>query len=219
MPKDPFSLLFFLCALVLTSVTFGMNYDERNGYVVKTVIAQDPQTVDPLGPDHSIPSGTLRSSEGKDLDLEDLVHVKATILFFYQGEWSESANRQLDQLAMAEPALAKLGYQVIAVSPDKPERLKETLARHHLNFPLFSDRAMRIAQGFGVAYWADPKAFQKAGIRLEDYTGNSRMVLPAPTFFGIDAQGTIGFFHCYPDPAKEMNWKYLLKAAETMMKK
>jgi len=33
----------------------------------------------------------------------------------------------------------KMGYQILAISPDKPEKLKESLEKLHINYTLLSD--------------------------------------------------------------------------------
>jgi peroxiredoxin len=42
------------------------------------------------------------------------------------------------------------GYQLIAISPDMPEKVRESIAKHELNFRLLSDSRMVGARALGV---------------------------------------------------------------------
>ncbi len=161
------------------------------GVEPKKMIAHSPQSVVPLGVGDDLPFGTLRSTDGKAVDFEGLVRGKSTFILFYQGGWSPFANEQLEQLAGIEPRLARLGFQVLAVSPDEPAKLQETEDRDHLNFPLFCDRIMDVTRRFGLAFQINPKTLRRAGIHLREYTGNTLYVLPVPAIYGISSQGII----------------------------
>jgi peroxiredoxin len=180
-------------------------------------VAYSPGKILPLGAGDKIPFGTLRTPENKAVDFEGLLKGKPTLILFYQGEWSPFALEQLEQLAGLEPQLAGLGYQLIAISPDQPSKLKETLERERLNFPLFCDKLMDVTRRFGLAFRADRNLLRKKGIHLRKFTGNSRYVLPVPAIYGINSKGLIqfSFFDArYPlltDPAE------LLQVAKGMV--
>ncbi|QXD33859.1 redoxin domain-containing protein [Candidatus Pelagisphaera phototrophica] len=46
----------------------------------------------------------------------------------------------------------KSGYQIIAISPDKPESLDITDAKHNLSYQLMFDSDYRAIDAFGVRY-------------------------------------------------------------------
>jgi peroxiredoxin len=205
-----------LSVLFVPGVSLAKN-DDGLRLEPRKLIAYNPGDVMPLGIGDSIPYGTLRSAEGKAVDLEGLLRGKATIFLFYQGGWSPSANVQLGQLDEAAPTLTKMGFQVVAVSPDRPSRLKESLERHHLKYPLFCDRTMEITRRFGVAYLADPDVLREAGVTLKDFTGNTRHVLPVPAVFGIDRNGIIRFSYFNADPREGLDPQALIRAARDML--
>ena len=47
------------------------------------------------------------------------------------------------------------GVQLIAITPDRPEKLRESIEKHKLAFRLLSDSQMLAAQAFGVASQLD----------------------------------------------------------------
>lgn len=50
---------------------------------------------------------------------------KPSIILFYRGGWCPYCNRQLAELKNIEQDLVDLGYQVLAISPESPDRLQE----------------------------------------------------------------------------------------------
>ncbi len=184
-----------------------------NSLSMKRLVAPNPQDVTPRKKGDDIPFGTLRTPEGKAVDVEDFLRQKATILLFYQGGWSPSAKAQLQKLSGVEPDLEKLGYQVAAVCPDKPERLKDSFPQALLNFSLLSDRNAQVIRRFGLAYHADLGELKKEGVNLKDYTGNNGNVLPVPAVYGI-VQGDIQFVYYYPGAQASLDPRALLSAAQ-----
>jgi peroxiredoxin len=162
-------------------------------------IAQNAWDAQPLSVGDRAPFGTLRTMDGKAVDFETLIHQKPTILIFYQGGWSPYSNAQMDQWVKIEPRLVELGYQVAAITPDQPSKLAESAAKHNINYLLLSDRLMDVTRRFGLAYRVDKSVFEKAGVRLEEYTGNSLHLLPMPATYGIDKKGVIRFVYFDPD--------------------
>ena len=88
---------------------------------------QDATKVRPLSAGEKAPAATLRNPEGKEIDLAAKYAQKPTVLIFYRGGWCPYCNAHLGQIATAEPELLRMGYQVLAISPDRPEELAKTL--------------------------------------------------------------------------------------------
>jgi hypothetical protein len=51
--------------------------------------------------------------------------------------------------------LKNLNVQLLAISPDQPSKLKETIDKHKMGFVLLSDSDMIAARSFRVAYKLD----------------------------------------------------------------
>ena len=83
------------------------------------------------------------------------------------------------------PQLSELGYQLVAISPDRPARLRPTLKENELRYTLFSDSRLAAAQAFGIAYRLD-EATLKA-IRRNLFSGIAAAVVKR----GIGRYGAI----------------------------
>ena len=97
----------------------------------------------------------LKTVKGKNFDLNKAISEKPTVLIFYRGGWCPYCNAQLSKLNSIESKLVEMGFQIIAISPDKPENLRESIKKHKLTYLLLSDSKMETAKAFGVAFKVD----------------------------------------------------------------
>jgi peroxiredoxin len=180
-------------------------------------VYDDPEDVEPLKAGQSVPDGTLKTLQGKEVRLKTLVSQKPTILIFYRGGWCPYCNAQMGQLAKIEPDLEKMGYQLLAISPDKPENLKKSLDRNKVNYTLLSDVRMEVSRRFGLAYLMDEGMvfdMKYWGHDLEKATGSTLHQLPVPAAYVLDTKGVIHFAFYHPDPRIRVKPDKLLKAAK-----
>ena len=77
-----------------------------------------------------------------------------SILIFYRGGWCPYCTKQLSGIAEVESEILKLGYQIIAVSPDQISKLNETGDKSKLNYQLLSDSASILANAMGLVFKA-----------------------------------------------------------------
>jgi peroxiredoxin len=184
-------------------------------------IYDSPESVQPLTKGQSIPDGELVTLENKRVSLKTLVSQKPTILIFYRGGWCPYCDLQMGQLMKIEPDLDKLGYQVLAITPDKPESLKASLDKHQINYTLLSDRTMKLVQAFGLAYKLDSTTLEKMkgfGVDLDGATGNSLHELPVPAAYVLDTKGMIHFVYYNTDIKVRANPDDLMTAAKEALK-
>jgi peroxiredoxin len=160
----------------------------------------------------------LRGLDGNDVTLHAIVAGKPTVLIFYRGSWCPYCNLHLSDLVTVEEELRSLGYQIVAISPDRPEELNKMTAADHLNYRLFSDPQAEAMKKFGVAYQVDNTTLtnykQKFNVDLESSSGQTHHILPVPAVFILDRGGKIVFVHADPDYKVRMKGAEVLAAAK-----
>lgn len=127
----------------------------------------------------------------------------------------------MGQLQNIEPQITQLGYQVIAISPDRPEKVHETTQTHNLSCLLLSDSKMIAAKAFGIAFQVGEKGleqFEKLSIDLEDASGEKHHQLPVPAVFLVGKDGVIKFEYVNPDHTVRLEPDVLLAAAKAAVK-
>lgn len=174
------------------------------------------RNVHPLGEGDKAPNATLRRPDGQEVNLDDLCAVKPTVLIFYRGGWCPYCNTHLGQIATVESELLSMGYQILAVSPDRPEELRKTADKQGLNYLLLSDSDMVLSRAFGIAFRVDDPTLEKYrgfGIDLEQSSGRGHHLLPVPALYIVDTRGVIRFAHWDPDYKKRLDPEELLSIA------
>jgi peroxiredoxin len=111
-------------------------------------------------------------------------------------------------LSAIEPDLLALGYQIIAISPDSPDRIKESELELEPKYTLYSDASLAAADAFGVSWNPSEKNLvnmkENYGHDLVAYSGgkNKMSRLPVPSVFIITADGEISFHYADPSRAR-----------------
>ncbi|HEX5271464.1 MAG TPA: thioredoxin-dependent thiol peroxidase [Gemmataceae bacterium] len=95
------------------------------------------------------PDFTLQDSEGKKVSLSDY-RGQHVVVYFYPAAGTPGCTKQAcdfrDNLAQLNDA----GYQVLGISPDKPEKLAKFVAAEELTFPLLSDPEKAVLSEWGA---------------------------------------------------------------------
>lgn len=115
-----------------------------------------------------------------------------------------------------ESELERIGFPVIAVSPDRPEGLSKSLEHEDLGYTLYSDSSLAAARAFGIAYQlsdAEVAKYKSYGVDLEAASGHKHHQLPVPSVFLVEKGGTIRWVYSNPDYRVRPDNATLLNAA------
>ena len=139
------------------------------------------------------------------------------MLIFYRGGWCPYCTAHLGQLQTIDADLRKLGYRILAISPDRPSVLNKLPDDAEITYTLLSDNQMRAAQAFGVAFRVDDETvtrYKGFGIDLEEASGHDHHLLPVPAVFIIGTDGVIRFSYANSDYKVRLEPKRVLEAAK-----
>ena len=183
---------------------------------VSLLYAQLPETAEDISPllvGETIPDAMVKDMDGKTVSFHEVVREKPTVLIFYRGGWCPYCNRHLAEIGMNEAAILELGYQVVAISPDKMEKLEETAVKDEISYRLFSDGSGELSKAAGIAFQA-PDNYED---RLADWSGGENPgYLPVPSVFVLNTKGEILFEYINPDYKKRMSGALLLAALKVL---
>lgn len=189
--------------------------------IAAPAIAPTPEQVTPLLNGLTIPAVNLTTADNQTVALEQLVKQKPSVLVFYRGGWCPYCNAQLAALRDIEPQLAKLGYQLIAITPDSVASISKSLADtggQKLNYTLLSDANFAASSAFGLAYYLDDKtaaAYKgKLGSLITTEAGSEKVVLPVPAVYILNTKGEAVFNYVHINYKTRLEGELLLKAAE-----
>ena len=170
----------------------------------------------------SLPKIVLRTSDNAPFDLNAATAEMPTVLIFYRGGWCPYCNLHLGQLQSIESELVQIGFQIIAVSPDRPQKLKQSTEKHKLKYRLLSDSEMTAAKALGIAFRVDDATVNKYktdyGIDLEADSGHKHHLLPVPSVFLVGRDRIIQFSYVNPNYKVRIDPAVLLEAAKAAMR-
>jgi peroxiredoxin len=173
--------------------------------------------VRPLMIGQPVPGTELKTAEGGGFDLQAAAREQPLVVIFYRGGWCPFCNRHLGQLQEAVPQFQELGYRIVAISPDRPEKLQESLDKSGLSYTLLSDSSMAAAKAFGLAFEVDAPMLDKLAsyhIDIEEASGQTHHLLPVPAVFLVGTDGLIDFVYANPDYKTRLAPEVLLAAAK-----
>lgn len=174
-------------------------------------LPENSMGVHPLPIGAMVPDIGLVSAAGDSVDMKFILNGMPTVLVFYRGGWCPYCNRQLADLAVVEKDLKAMGYQVVAVSPDVPERLRESQDKGDLGYRLFSDASGKLIRAMGLGYKV-PENYRDIIRKASD--GQNEDLLPAPAVFLVDGQAKITFSYMNPDFKQRLSGEALVQAAK-----
>ena len=127
----------------------------------------------------------------------------------------------MGQLREIESKLTELGYQIVIISPDRPEKIQEFTAKTDYDYTLLSDSDLAAARAMGVAFRVSDEGFEMLNsydLDIEDASGKKHHLLPVPSVFIVNTEGVILFEYVNPDYRVRIDSKTLLAAAEASSK-
>jgi peroxiredoxin len=143
-----------------------------------------------IGPGGRVPDLPLIEVDLGPIHLRRLLQTGPLVLVFIRYEGSAACESTLVayQHTLA-PACADLGAHLLAVSPQRAERLAPVKHRNDLSYLVAADPRHALIDAFGIGYRA-PEATEILGTR--------RAVLPYPSVVVADRTGTVRHADVHP---------------------
>lgn len=104
------------------------------------------------------PDFALVDQHGKKVRLKDR-RGRKTVVYFYPKANTSGCTAQSCALRDAEPDLAKIGADVVGISPDQPGAQLKFDEKYSLGFPLLSDADHAVADAWGA--WGEKSMYGK----------------------------------------------------------
>jgi thioredoxin-dependent peroxiredoxin len=102
-----------------------------------------------LAPGDTAPEFTLTDDRGKEVALSDFLGRKV-IVYFYPAAMTPGCTKQACDFTDTLDSFEAEGYQVMGISPDKPEKLAKFRERDNLTITLLSDPDRTVMKEYGA---------------------------------------------------------------------
>lgn len=141
------------------------------------------------------PNFSLQNAKGEVVKLSDYLAKGPVVLTWYRGGWCPYCNMTLRHLQVALPDLQAAGAQLLALTPELPDKSLSTQEKNELAFEVLTDEHLQVAHEYGIVFKLTDEVatVYKKNFSLEDYNGNDSDELPLAATYVITADGTITY--------------------------
>jgi peroxiredoxin Q/BCP len=105
--------------------------------------------MDRLSPGDLAPDFTLPDDQGHEVSLASL-HGRKVIVYFYPAAMTPGCTTQACDFTDSLDSLQAQGFEVLGISPDKPEKLAKFRAKDALTIRLLSDADRSVMTSYGA---------------------------------------------------------------------
>lgn len=146
------------------------------------------------------PDFTLKNADGKETKLSDLLKNGPVVLTWYRGGWCPYCNIALAALQEELPEIKKAGAQLVALTPELPDKTADTMKKNELSFEVLTDLNHQVAKQYGIAFELTPEVrdLYKQKFDLTDFNGfeagDGTLPLAATYIIGRDGVVRWAFF-------------------------
>lgn len=133
--------------------------------------------------------------DGKSVTLSELWKKGPVVLMWYRGGWCPYCNLQLRAMQKSMDQLNGAGATLVVLTPELPEKAKETAEANDLSMVALHDKNSAVAKEYGLVFQL-PEAIVPAyrdRIKLPEFNGNDAMELPLSATYVINQEGKITY--------------------------
>ena len=164
------------------------------------------------------PDFKLANALNQPVLLASFLKKGPVVLTWYRGGWCPYCNIQLRYLQNFLPQFKTLGANLIAISPELPDKSLSTKEKNALGFEVLSDFNNEIARKFGIVYKLDGEL---AGVynhfnKLEIHNGVNTSELPVPATYVIGQDFIIRYAFIDVDYRKRAEPENILEILKKM---
>ncbi|MCL4129106.1 UNVERIFIED_CONTAM: hypothetical protein GTU68_000129 [Idotea baltica] len=163
----------------------------------------------------------LAGWDGKSVKLSSLWKQGPVVLMWYRGGWCPYCNIQLRAMQESLDKLESAGARLVVLTPELPEKAKETAEKNDLEIIALHDKNSEVARKFGILFdLPEPIVpIYRDKLKLGSYNGNDKMELPLAATYVINKTGKISFAFLDADYKKRAEPSDVIAAVERAAKK
>lgn len=190
-------------------------YAEGIADVTRQNIIAEAKKNDDVAPDFILTNAT-----GEQVQLSEYLKKGPVVLTWYRGGWCPYCNMTLHYLQEQLPNIQLRGANLLALTPELPDKSMSTAEKHQLQFEVLSDVGNTVAKEYGIVFkLTDDVAdsYQK-GFDLHGYNGDESDELPLAATYVIGQDGRIVYAFLDAEYRNRAEAEPILKALDSLVK-
>lgn len=165
----------------------------------KSGITNNVLRVGDIAPDFNLENALKRL-----VSLSAILKNGPAVLTWYRGGWCPYCNLELKYLQKLLPEFKKRNAQLVALSPELPDKSLTTIEKNNLQFEVLTDYNNYVARKFGIVFKINDDLVEiyNGFHPLDTYNGVHTNELPIPATYIVDQDSKIRYAFVEPDYRK-----------------
>lgn len=142
------------------------------------------------------PDFELNNAHGISISLSKQLKNGPQVISFYRGAWCPYCNLEINALKQNLEVFRKHGADLIAISPQLPDKSLTQTSELNLEFEVLSDLSNLVAKQFGLVFTLEPDIrpiYDAFEIDIPDHNGDDKFELPIPATYIVDSDRKIRY--------------------------
>lgn len=142
------------------------------------------------------PDFKLNNAHGVSISLSEQLKNGTQIISFYRGAWCPYCNLEIKALKESLGAFQNLGADLIAISPQLPDKSFSQTNELNLEFEVLSDLSNQVAKQFGLVFTLEQDIrpiYDAFEIDIAGHNGDDKFELPIPATYIVDSNRIIRY--------------------------
>ena len=209
-----FALTLLACALSYNAlsqetVTNGAKTLDKN-----KIVSADDAAKNALNVGAKMPSFSLKDSNGKTVNSDDLLKQGNLVVVFYRGSWCPFCNLYLRNLQKNLARIKAAGGNLVAVSVENPDNSLSVAKKNELGFTVLSDPNLTLARKFGIVYQMPKETaelYKSRGLNVAEHNQMEKAELPLSATYVVNQKGEIVYAFLESDYKKRADPQVIIE--------
>lgn len=167
----------------------------------------------------AFPAFDLPNANNELLSLNTFLDNGPLVVSFYRGAWCPYCNLEIIALQKCLPDIVAAGGQLVAISPQTPDKSVDQISNSQLTFEVLSDIGNKLAKDCGLVF-SLPEAlrpiYEAWKIDIPGHNGDESFELPIPATYIIDTDGIIRYAFAEMDYTSRLEPTIIIEQLKTL---
>ena len=172
-----------------------------------------------INKDRTFPTFNLPNANNESRSLDSFLCNGPLVVSFYRGAWCPYCNLEINALQKSLPDIIAAGGQLVAVSPQTPDKSVDQVNASQLSFEVLSDVGNKLAKDCGLVFTL-PEAlrpiYETWQIDIPGFNGDNSFELPIPATFIIDTDGVIRYAFADMDYTRRLEPNIIIEQLKSL---
>jgi peroxiredoxin len=172
-----------------------------------------------INKENTFPAFTLPNANNELRSLSHFLSQGPLVISFYRGAWCPYCNLEINALQKQLPEILDAGGQLVAISPQLPDKSVDQISNSKLTFEVLSDVGNNLARQCGLVFTL-PEAlrpiYESWEIDIPDHNGDHSFELPIPATYIIDTNGKVRYAFADMDYTRRLEPNIIIEQLKSL---